>query len=223
MNEVWEPWVVQGQTEKQYRFVAIEENIGSRLCITLSTADDKQELWLTWNCLVNSWMRSDEESKCLLSSNESIPAGTFFKVRNSKYLDWLKEQSGGLVEYAMAHIEYIHFSIICVDAVLDIVAPEEPRITVQGEGLVSAMPEKYLPIGSVVLLKEGKKRLMIYGRRQRDTAANKEFDYLGCLYPEGNIDKKFNYLFNHRDIVQVFHLGCDSSENTAATKRLLRK
>ena len=30
--------------------------------------------------------------------------------------------------------------------------------------------KEYLPIGSVVLLKEGKKKLMIYGRKQMQTS-----------------------------------------------------
>ena len=47
--------------------------------------------------------------------------------------------------------------------------------------------ENLLPIGSVVLLKGGVKRLMIYGVRQTDKKDNTEYDYIGVLYPEGNI------------------------------------
>ena len=38
--------------------------------------------------------------------------------------------------------------------------------------------KSYLPIGTVVLLKEGKKRLMIYGRKQFVQSENKEYDYV---------------------------------------------
>ena len=38
--------------------------------------------------------------------------------------------------------------------------------------------KKYLPIGSVVLLKEGKKRLMIYGIKQIDINTKIEYDYI---------------------------------------------
>ncbi|WPC41626.1 DUF4176 domain-containing protein [Clostridium sp. JS66] len=55
--------------------------------------------------------------------------------------------------------------------------------------------EKYLPIGSIVLLKGGQKKLMIYGRKQIDSGTKKEWDYVACIYPEGNIDLKYNYLF----------------------------
>lgn len=43
------------------------------------------------------------------------------------------------------------------------------------------------PIGLIVLLKDGKKRLMIIGIMQTDKG--KDFDYLGELYPEGHIGK----------------------------------
>ena len=44
-----------------------------------------------------------------------------------------------------------------------------------------------LPLGSIVILKGGFKKLMIIGRKIVQ-GENKEFyDYLGCLYPEGDI------------------------------------
>lgn len=68
------------------------------------------------------------------------------------------------------------------------------------------MYKNLLPIGSVVLLKEGKKRLMIYGINQK-TGNGDNYDYLGCLYPEGNISPEHTYLFNHEDIEGVFFVG----------------
>ena len=43
--------------------------------------------------------------------------------------------------------------------------------------------KKYLPIGSVVLLKNANKRLMIYGRLQKAEDSDSVRDYIGCLYP----------------------------------------
>ena len=51
------------------------------------------------------------------------------------------------------------------------------------------MNDKYLPMGTVVILKKGSKKLMIFGRKQMDTATQKEYDYISYLYPEGNIKK----------------------------------
>lgn len=82
--------------------------------------------------------------------------------------------------------------------------------------------EKYLPIGSVVLLKKGTKRVMIYGRKQIQVGADKEWDYIGCLYPEGNIDENYMYLFNHDQIEKVYFLGYqDEEEFNFVEKNLL--
>ena len=73
--------------------------------------------------------------------------------------------------------------------------------------------KNYLPLGSVVLLKGGKKRIMIYGRKQKAVETGKEWDYIGCLYPEGNIDENYMYLFNNEQIEQVFFIGFQDPED----------
>ena len=55
--------------------------------------------------------------------------------------------------------------------------------------------KKYLPIGSVVLLKNANKRLMIYGRLQKAEDSDSVRDYIGCLYPEGNISQNRRICF----------------------------
>lgn len=81
--------------------------------------------------------------------------------------------------------------------------------------------EKLLPIGSVVLLKEGEKRLMIIGILQTDgEQSNKEYDYLGIMYPEGNVGEGFQYLFNHEDIEQIYFHGYEDEERAAFIERL---
>ena len=72
--------------------------------------------------------------------------------------------------------------------------------------------EKYLPIGTVVLLKEGQKRIMIYGRKQVDSGTGKEWDYAACLYPEGNISGDHVYLFQHDQIEKIFFIGFQDEE-----------
>lgn len=49
--------------------------------------------------------------------------------------------------------------------------------------------EKYLPIGSVVTLINGTKKLMIFGRVQKQIPPGKTWDYVACLYPEGNLNE----------------------------------
>jgi len=72
--------------------------------------------------------------------------------------------------------------------------------------------KELLPIVSVVLLKGGKKRLMIYGIKQTDNATEIEYDYISVLYPEGNMGEAGQYLFNHEDIEQVYFKGYEEEE-----------
>lgn len=81
--------------------------------------------------------------------------------------------------------------------------------------------KELLPIGSIVLLKEGEKRLMIDGIMQSDASGNGEnYDYLGILYPEGHIGDEYQYLFNHEDIDQVFFRGYEDEERDEFLTRL---
>lgn len=79
-----------------------------------------------------------------------------------------------------------------------------------------------LPIGSIVLLKGGEKRLMINGIMQTDTGGTKKnYDYMGVLYPEGHIGEGFQYLFNHEDITEIIFRGFEDSERDEFLEKLL--
>jgi len=80
----------------------------------------------------------------------------------------------------------------------------------------SKVPNKaeMLPLGSIVVLKDGEKKLMIYGRGQLAANSGQGYDYIACLWPEGNLDEEFMYLFNNSDINTVFHHGYTDAEDT---------
>jgi len=83
------------------------------------------------------------------------------------------------------------------------------------------MREKFLPIGSIVLLKGASKRLMITGFCVTPTNENnKMYDYSGCLYPEGIISNEQTALFNHDQIEQIFALGYSDEEETKFKTKL---
>ncbi len=71
---------------------------------------------------------------------------------------------------------------------------------------------KFLPLGSVVLLKNATKRLMITGYIAIVKNENKIFDYCGCIYPEGYISSDSMFLFNHNDIDKIIFLGLKDDE-----------
>lgn len=80
--------------------------------------------------------------------------------------------------------------------------------------------KEYLPIGTVVLLKNGSKKIMIYGRKQIATENGEEFDYVACLYPEGNINDDYTFLFNNENIDQVVFKGYSDEEEARFQKVL---
>ena len=81
-----------------------------------------------------------------------------------------------------------------------------------------------LPIGSVVLLEEAEKKLMIFGVIQTESdqldGSAKQYDYLGVVYPEGNLGPDFQYFFNHKDIKEVFFRGYENAERAEFIERL---
>jgi hypothetical protein len=72
--------------------------------------------------------------------------------------------------------------------------------------------KELLPIGSVVMLKGGTKRVMIVGRIQTKVDDNKTYDYSACFYPEGIINPRELYLFNNDDIDTVYFVGLQDVE-----------
>lgn len=77
-----------------------------------------------------------------------------------------------------------------------------------------------LPIGSVVRLTAAKKDLMITGIRQGKKGSDREFDYIGVLWPEGSMGPNTNVLFDHADIQSVVFMGYDTPERTAFLEKL---
>lgn len=71
--------------------------------------------------------------------------------------------------------------------------------------------EKYLPIGTVVLLKDGSKKAMIIGFCPV-TKNGESFDYSACMFPEGVLNNEKSILFNHENIEMVFFEGYQDEE-----------
>jgi hypothetical protein len=93
------------------------------------------------------------------------------------------------------------------------------------------MKEKFLPIGTVVLLKGGTKEVMIttYCIFPTNTQIvnNQEikpkidlFEYGGCLYPEGILDSNTSFAFNHADIEKILFLGYETPKQEELSKKI---
>lgn len=79
----------------------------------------------------------------------------------------------------------------------------------------------YLPNGSIVLLKNATKKIMIYGRKQMAADTGEMFDYVACLYPEGNISDEYTLLFNHEQIDTVVFRGFSDEEEAHFNNNIL--
>lgn len=91
--------------------------------------------------------------------------------------------------------------------------------------------EKFLPIGTVVLLKGGKKELMImgyciipgdeaYDKNGKVDVSNRVFDYGGCVYPEGMVTSNQLFAFNHEQIERVSFVGYQTDSQKELSKLL---
>ena len=96
--------------------------------------------------------------------------------------------------------------------------------------------DKYLPIGTVVLLKGGKKELMIVGYCIIPTAGEmygkegkikvdglKIFDYGAYFYPEGVSGHNDIFTFNHDQIEKVCHMGYETENQKEITRDLNKR
>lgn len=75
------------------------------------------------------------------------------------------------------------------------------------------MIKNLLPVGSVVLLKGGVKKLVVMGIKQASVEKqDEEYDYMGVLYPEGYLGDDTMFLFNHEDINDIIFTGYSNPE-----------
>lgn len=84
------------------------------------------------------------------------------------------------------------------------------------------MPE-LLPLGSVVTLKGGQKRIMIVGRMHKESATDRWFDYAAVLWPEGIIRSDRLFLFNQEDIRLIHFIGLQDVQEFSFRSQLEEK
>lgn len=83
------------------------------------------------------------------------------------------------------------------------------------------MNKRYLPIGSVIRLKNNDKMIMITGYYSVEYARDLEiYDYSGCAYPEGVMIKSSCCSFNQSDIKEVLFEGYKTDEYKTLTNGL---
>lgn len=82
------------------------------------------------------------------------------------------------------------------------------------------MKEEFLPIGTVVLLKEATRKVLIIGFAQIEANSDKIWDYVGCAYPIGFVSNNTSLLFDKEQIEKVVSLGYSDDEDKTFRKDL---
>ena len=83
------------------------------------------------------------------------------------------------------------------------------------------MRDKFLPIGSVILLEGGKKKIMITGFCSISSEdKTRVYDYSGCIYPEGYLSSNQICLFDHEQIGEICFIGYENEEEESFKKQL---
>lgn len=78
-----------------------------------------------------------------------------------------------------------------------------------------------LPIGSVIYLNNGLKKVMIVGRKMiRKEDGNKYYDYGAVLYPEGLVSEELVF-FNEENISKTVYLGFIDEDEDELNRRLV--
>ena len=63
----------------------------------------------------------------------------------------------------------------------------------------------FLPVGTVVLLENATKKLMVVGYLPRENGKKETYDYSSVLFPEGLIDSRRIIMFNNNQVKEICH------------------
>ena len=80
--------------------------------------------------------------------------------------------------------------------------------------------DKLLPIGTIVLLKGGTKRVLIVGYLPQELNSSEVYDYSGVPFPEGLIDSKKILLIDQNQIEKICHESINDDETSEIIKKV---
>lgn len=81
------------------------------------------------------------------------------------------------------------------------------------------MNKGLLPIGTVLVLKGGTKKVMVTGYYSKAKDDDKIYDYNGCIFPEGLMENLY-CLFNSNQIEEVFYRGLENDESEEYVRKI---
>ena len=86
---------------------------------------------------------------------------------------------------------------------------------------MNEIKEKFLPLGTICMLENGKRPIMIIGYLPAtNDEPKKVFDYTGCIFPEGMITNNQTAVFNHKQIKEVLFMGYENDASKTFHQKL---
>ena len=132
MDEIWTKWEPIPDLKEKYYVEYIQDDPEIFKVRLYESYASQKRLDIVFENLVKSYRRTDETLRyrvvCYLEKRYDTnfyAKGTFFKITNSKYLEWLSQESCSISD----HIPLIHFVLLAADSLVDIVAGYEPIVS----------------------------------------------------------------------------------------------
>lgn len=111
----------------------VNETPSQQLIILLSDKKETCTVSLEFNNNVTMYKVSEETCTINLLydvigkyGDDFMHGSTFFKILNSSYVEWLVQQSNGLLNAENLN----HYCIFGIDSVIDIITSQEPKVTI---------------------------------------------------------------------------------------------
>ena len=131
MGELWERWEPKTNISQKYYVDSILDNINGLKIILSDSENEDSKIEIIFDDSVHAYRSTDESyrQKAINYIDEKYGTKfysewTLFTLTNSEYLEWISNQSFGIADSE----EVIHFSIVAVDSIIDIIAAYEPKI-----------------------------------------------------------------------------------------------
>lgn len=136
MQEHWTRWEPISNLSKKYYIESISDSMEGFKVLLFEAENPEKKVLVSFSDSVEAF-RSTNESYTFLTidslaekyGSKFFSEWTFFKIENSKYLQWISEQSYGISE----SYNLIHFCLVATDSIVDIIDTGEPKVTLLEE------------------------------------------------------------------------------------------
>ncbi len=131
MQEQWVQWKPVNNLSTKYNIDAISDSLDNFKVELTDYNNGKNKVIVTFENSVDAYRTTDETFRlnCINTLDKQYGPDfygkwTFFKVTNSKYIQWLSEESCTISD----SLPLVHFSFIAANCILDVVTTYEPKV-----------------------------------------------------------------------------------------------